>query len=300
MNRGTGYLPICNNCVNKIYSQYLSDGAKTNDAARRLCRNLNLYWSPAVFATTEKTNAPRSVILEYIKKINSVALAGKTYDDTLEELGVEWAWPERAVSGATTVTNDDGETIEISEDVIQFWGPGYPASTYLELEDRFAFWMSDFPQGTELDIGSKALLRQICNLEIDINHARAAGNPIDKSVTTLNNLLGSLNLKPAQKKSDGDSDLDNMPFGVGIEKWEYSRPIPEADPEFKDVNGIVHYITVWFLGHLCKMLGIKNSYCKLYEDEIERLRVEHPEYEDEDDEGLFNNIFGNEDDDEQQ
>ena len=42
---------------------------------------------------------------------------------------------------------------------------------------------------------------------------------------------------------------------------------------------------------LYKMLGIKNTYCKLYEDEMERLRVKTPEFEDEDDESMFNNIF---------
>lgn len=40
------------------------------------------------------------------------------------------------------------------------------------------------------------------------------------------------------------------------------------------------------------MLGIRNTYCKLYEDEIARLRVERPELEAEDDEGVFNDIFG--------
>ncbi len=46
------------------------------------------------------------------------------------------------------------------------------------------------------------------------------------------------------------------------------------------------------LGHLCKMLGIKNTYCKLYEDEMARLRVERPDLEEEDDEGAFSEIFG--------
>ena len=76
-----------------------------------------------------------------------------------------------------------------------------------------------------------------------------------------------------------------------IRKWENTKPIPEPDPELKDVDGIVRYITVWFLGHLCKMLGIKNTYCKLYEDEIAKMRIERPEYEDEDDETMFNDIF---------
>ena len=40
------------------------------------------------------------------------------------------------------------------------------------------------------------------------------------------------------------------------------------------------------------MLGIKNTYCRLYEEEIAKMRVDRPEYEDEDDETLFNDIFG--------
>ena len=40
------------------------------------------------------------------------------------------------------------------------------------------------------------------------------------------------------------------------------------------------------------MLGIKNSYCKMYEDEIARLRVDRPEYDDEDDDTMLNDLFG--------
>lgn len=41
------------------------------------------------------------------------------------------------------------------------------------------------------------------------------------------------------------------------------------------------------MGHLCKMLNIKNTFTRLYEEEVERLRVEKPEYEDEDEETLL-------------
>ena len=41
------------------------------------------------------------------------------------------------------------------------------------------------------------------------------------------------------------------------------------------------------------MMGIKNSYSKMYEDEMAKYKVEKPEYEgDEDNEALFDAIFG--------
>lgn len=163
---------------------------------------------------------------------------------------------------------------------------------YRELEQRRQYWMSKFPEGTELDVGTEALIRQICSLELDINRDRIAGKSVDKSVNALNNLLGSANLKPNQQKADGDSAQENTPFGVWIRRWETQRPVPDPDPELEDVDGIIRYISIWFLGHLCKMLGIKNTYCRLYEEEIAKMRVDRPEYEDEDDETLFNDIFG--------
>ena len=150
--------------------------------------------------------------------------------------------------------------------------------------------------GTELDVGTEALIRQICALELDINRDRFDGKPIDKSVNALNNLLGSANLKPTQIKSEIDSSFDKTPFGVWVRKLENERPVSEPDEDMRDADGIVKYISIWFLGHLCKMLGIKNTYGRLYEEEIEKMRVEHPEYDDEDDENLFYDIFGDSDD----
>ena len=40
------------------------------------------------------------------------------------------------------------------------------------------------------------------------------------------------------------------------------------------------------------MLGIKNHYCKLYEDEIAKRRVDAPQYDDEDDDTFLSDILG--------
>ena len=180
---------------------------------------------------------------------------------------------------------------ETPPEIVAFWGSGYSDDMYKELEERRLFWMSRFPKGTKLDIGTEALIRQICALELDINRDRFEGKPIDKSVNALNTLLGSANLRPTQTKSEDNSAFDKTPFGVWVRKLENERPVSEPSEDMKDVDGIVRYISVWFLGHLCKMLKIKNSYSRLYEEEIEKLRVSHPEYEDDDDESLVYDIF---------
>lgn len=295
--KGIGYVSVCKDCIDTMYNSYLSQCNSAKDAVRQMCRKLDLYWNDKVYEVVERKNTTRTMMTSYIAKINTVSYSGKSYDDTLAEEGMLWNW------GVTSATEEphvqvveevhqNYETPEIPDEVIAFWGTGYTPEMYIDLEQRRSYWMSRFPEDYELDIGTEAIIRQICSLELDINRDRAAGRAVDKSVNALNTLLGSASLKPTQKKADDtDSSIDKTPLGVWAQRLEYKRPIKEVDPELQDVDGIVRYISIWYLGHLCKMLGIKNTYCKLYEEEIAKMRVEHPEYEDEDDEAMFNDIF---------
>lgn len=295
LHKGIGHIPVCKECIDTMYNTYLAQCNNAKDAVRQLCRKLDLYWSESVYDLVQRKSTTRSMMTQYIAKINTVSYAGKSYDDTLSEEGTLWNFiPEinKESTEVTDVTPVEAVEIETPEEIIAFWGSGYSDEMYRELEQRRQYWMSKFPEGIELDVGTEALIRQICSLELDINRDRIAGKSVDKSVNALNNLLGSANLKPAQQKADGDNAQENTPFGVWIRRWETQRPVPDPDPELEDVDGIVRYISIWFLGHLCKMLGIKNTYCKLYEEEIAKMRVDRPEYEDEDDETMFNDIFG--------
>lgn len=295
--KGTGYLPYCKECVDGMFAAYLAECKDPKMAVRQMCRKLDLYWNEKVYEAVEKQNSTRSMMTSYISKINAVKLASKSYDDTLIEEGALWLEPK----AYTDIQLDEGviahtiDNAEISDEIIAFWGPGYTPSMYIELENRYKYWMSRFPNKEDIDIGTEALVRQICNLEIDINRDRAAGKSIDKNVNTLNNLLGSAMLKPAQQKDETEASINETPLGVWIDRWEKKRPIPEPDPTLKDVDKIVKYITVWFYGHISKTLGIKNMYCDMYEKEMEKMKVSRPEaysVEEDDDEVVFNSMFG--------
>lgn len=302
--KGIGYVTVCKECIDTMYNSYLSQCNNARDAVRQMCRKLDLYWNDKVFEIVERKSTTSTMMTSYIAKINTVSYSGKSYDDTLSSEGTLWSWNGNSIkdsienntndmlSNNTPINNDSGEKVEVPEEVAAFWGDGYPPEMLASLEKRRLYWISKFPKDYELDIGEEALIRQICSLELDINRDRAAGRAVDKSVTALNTLLGSASLKPTQKKNDdADSAIDKTPLGVWAQKLEHKRPIKEIDPELQDVDGIIKYISTWFLGHLCKMLKIKNTYSRLYEEEIAKIRVEHPEYEDEDDETIFNDIF---------
>jgi len=296
--KGIQYLPVCRECVDGIYSGYLAQCHNAKDAVRQTCRKLDLYWNEPLFHVVEKQSAARSTMAAYITKINIPSYAGRSYDDTLLEEGTLWNFGKEASAPAEeTKEKQEEEVPEASPDDVAFWGPGFTPVMYRDLEQRRQFWMKKLKaQGVEMDVGTEAILRQICVMEITINQDRAAGRSIDKNVNALNSLLGSASLKPAQKKEESNADaaLASTPLGVWLYRYEQKRPLPEIDEDMKDVNGIRKYVFTW-MGHLCKMLGLKNAYSDLYESEVARLRVERPEYDGDDDEAFMNRLFEEDD-----
>ena len=307
MYRGVGYLPYCKTCVDSMYNEYLAQCGDAKRATRQMCRKLDLYWNETIFDSVEKKSTTRTAMTNYIQRVNNIAYAGKSYDDTL--LYECTLWSDLGDGGSNDTAgairtersedNSDGETAltmaDIPPGVIEFWGPGYTPKMYNELEQRLQYYRGQLPEGTQTDLGAEALLRQIAMMEIDINRARADGRPVDKMVNSLNSLVASLN-KPL-KGSTPDTSTANTPFGVWIKRWEDERPLPEIDDSMKDVDGVMKYVLTWVYGHLAHMLKIKNARTPLYEEAVSKLRVEHPEYDDEDDETMLYDLFGDGDPD---
>ena len=282
------YLPVCRKCLVEMYEQYLGEFKDDRAAIRRVCMKFDIYWCESLYQSVNNDRSTSSRISAYLKNSNLSHFQGKTFDDTLAEEA-----EQEAVINYEDVFNEKKEP-EVSKEIIDFWGSGLTASYYMELEQQLKKW-TDNRNIDEIDIGEITVIKKICLLEVMINQDIATGNnkAVEKNVRALDALLGSANLKPVQKVKPSDSnEKDGLtPFGVWIKKIEDERPIPEPEEKFKDVDGIAKYISVWFLGHLSKVLNVSNRYSNLYEEEISRLTVERPEYEGYDDEEVLEDIF---------
>lgn len=301
----SGYVSVCRDCLDEMYRHYravLGGGEDDRLAIRRMCMKFDIYWHPDIYAMLDKVDSSKSRMLAYISKANLYQFKDRTFDDTLDEEAALAADQRVIVSAAMGGRDDEYSEVDdptespVSPELIEFWGTGLAPSLYLELQNRFDFWVRELnADKANMDAGTKSVLRQICNLEVQSNKDMAAGKNTDKLAGMINTLLGSANLKPVQKKEDEkDAALDKIPYGVWIRKIEEKHPIPEASPEFQDVDGIVKYISTWFFGHISHLLGLKNMSCKLYEDKIAEMKIERPELEEEDDEDVFNLVFGGE------
>lgn len=278
-----GYIEICNDCRD-LYYKKLIDFYSGNEehAIRHMCMEFGWVYHIDALTASRQISADRSRISHYLAKKNlgQTARIGTTYFDSMK----------------FEYQNKREEIIETLEDVkdskkaklktVKFFGTGFEDDDYVFLEDEYLDWTTRHECNTK---AQEEVFKQICYAQLDILKAKRAGLPTKDLTKTLQDLLATANLQPKQTKDNTLAEQNT--FGTLIRKWENERPIPEPDEEWKDVDGIVRYITVYFLGHLCKMMGIKNSYSRLYEEEMAKYKVEKPEYED-DDEALFDAVFG--------
>lgn len=262
------HLPTCKRCLDKLYEHYCIVLGDEDEAIRRVCMKYDIYYDQSLANASRKITKDRSRIHTYISRANLIQYKDKTYD--------------------TTIDSESSETIDTIEDIkkenknnkvtrktIQFFGMGYTEEEYQFLQYQYDDWTARHECKTK---AQEELFKNICITQLQIQKATQKGDRIEQLMNAYQNLLGSANIKPNQTNENTLADQNT--FGTLIKKWENEKPISEPDPEWKDVDGIRKYITVWFLGHLCKMMGIKNSYSQEYEDEIAKFKVEKPEYVD--------------------
>lgn len=274
-----GHITVCKDCVTELYNQYRDMFNSSKEAVRRVCEKFDIYYSDAIYEASIDEEKTKSPMLTYISKSIASKGGSRTYDDTHSD---------DVADSKTILTISDNDPIP--PETVAFWGEGYTASFYRAMQreyNRLCGGDDSVYQPAEI-----IMIKDICRLQATIEKESAEGRPIDKNVNALHTLLGAMNLKPAQQKdASEDGSAEMTPFGVWIRKIENTRPISEPLPEWKDVDGIVKYITVWFFGHLCKMLKINNRYAALYEEEVAKYSVNRPEYSEDEEDDMYDNIF---------
>ncbi len=287
-----GFVHICKKCTDKYYYNLVDLFSGNEEKAMdRMCQIFDWYYSDEIFAATRKISADRSRVCAYPAKANlpQYEAKDKHYIDTIKD---------RECITLDTVDDieeakNSGE-LKVAKKTVAFFGLGYTPEQYRFLQDQYDDWTHRHECRTK---SQEEVFKNLCIAQLNIQIAQQTGGKVKDAMDSFQNLLGTANLKPCQTNENALADQNT--FGTLIKKWENEKPISEPDPEWKDVDGIARYIHIYFLGHLCKMMGIKNSYSRMYDEEMEKYRVEKPEYEG-DDEALFDAVFSsksNKDDD---
>ena len=284
-----GYLPWCKECTDAYVTQMTALMSNNEELAiKDFCQRSGwVYELNPLKASREiySGHRDRTRISHYGGRRNLNCDGRKTYIDSLK---FNYENNNNVIATIEDIKNSKSTKVE----TIKFFGMGFSDEDYMYLEDEYLDWTTRHECNTK---AQEEVFKQICYAQLDILKAKRAGDSTKDLTKTLQDLLATANLQPKQTKENTLAEQNT--FGTLIRKWENERPIPEPDEEWKDVDGIARYITVYFLGHLCKMMGIKNSYARMYEEEMNKYKVDKPEYEDDDD-ALFDSVFSQHTDEE--
>lgn len=273
-----GKIPICRMCLDRMYCEYRKTLSE-EDAVRRICMKFDLYFNPGIVEATKTLNERWTRMAQYAHLANIAGNYGKTYDTTIEEEARQQALLDEA--------RKKGEVDEfhVTKEVISSWGVGFTDDEYALLENELVNWKTK----CIVDGHSKeTLVRQLCVLQIQMNRALLEGkyDLYQKLIDTFQKTLDRAELSP--KVESANDKAAEKPMGVMIKMFEEEEPIPDT---WKDSNPLIKLISIYFMGHLCKMVGIKNKYSNMYEEEMAKYRVEVPELSDADDEDIFDYII---------
>lgn len=277
-----GFFPVCKSCLQMAVEQRKNKNDPPNEtkkSVQAVLRRMNLPYIDSLYesacksvgeATNEKNR--RTPWLHYITMVKSLPnYRGWTWDNSEFEVG----------------SDNQVDNREYRPEIKQRFGPGFSNEDYLYLQDQFDDWCSR----TQVDSKSQeTYIVQICFKQLEIWKAQRQGRDTTALIKSLNDLMNAANLQP--KQNVGNAATDSLTFAQLIEKWEQEQPVSEPSPEFKDVDGIWHYILMWF-GWLAKVFGINNSYTEKYDMEREKYTVHKPEYREEQrSDNVYSQLFG--------
>lgn len=272
----TGRFYECKKCLLKEVEQRESDREKPNETKASVQKVLqrmnrvydNTFYEKCIKGSLDETNEKlrHSPWSTYITSICSLPqYQNKTWEDSY--FGED-------------VQSQSDEERKVIQKTVKFgrkrFGSSYSNEELMFLEEEYQDWVTRYECSTK---AQESIFELLCLKKLERNKvARSGGNTKDIDAT-YQQLLSTANITPKQSVANGLNT--GLSFGELIEKWETEKPIPEPEPEFKDVDGIGHYIRTWFAGWLGKALGIENAYTKECEEEISKYEVTKPDTQEE-------------------
>lgn len=287
-----GYFPICKECLQMIVEQRKRENDPPNETKESVKKVLELMDKPYDDGFYENCVAGVESKKNDVSNKKNYQSPFSIYITAIQSLpqwkGKTWKHSKFGNSEERPVEETFDEDSEFFKMAKEHFGTEYSLPDLNFLEKEYSDWCDKYECNTK---AQEEVFKNIAFTQLELHKARLNGESTDKLTATLQKLMETGNITPKQNKTDLTNGIES--FGQLIQKMEETRPAPDIDPELADVDKIGTYISVFFLGHLCKMLGIKNRYSKMYNDFMQQYSAKRPEFTgDEDSEDVFAKVFG--------
>lgn len=283
-SNASGCFPICKDCLLKMAEQRKKNTDTPNETKESVKHVLQIMDKPYydsvyddIYKAVKDDTGERSVTSPFLRYITTISSFPQYRDK-------HWKDGDFEVEQASV--NPD----KIKQSTIKRFGSGLSNEDYMFLQNQYEDWVTRYECKTK---AQEELFERLCFKKLEIFKATREGKPTKDLDESYQKLMNTANITPKQNSLDNLSEAQT--FGTLIQKYENERPLPEIDPDLRDVDRIGTYIEVFFKGHMAKMLDLKNNMSHIYENYMKKYTVNKTEYqEDSDSEELFASIFGDE------
>lgn len=191
-----------------------------------ICRMLDIPFIPFEYANLIKRSniTPSNFIGEYRKILNvRKDYKGQNYEDSVNF--------ENDEDGLLVKKNKEAE--QVTPEMIEFWGQGFDAEYYLDVQKRFDKFM-EFEDINKMDYKKESDYKTLCQLERKkiemLQDKDIKANELKSIIDSISRLSEDLNIKALQKKND-ESETGHYIIGLVTKYIEDVKltPIPKLE-----------------------------------------------------------------------
>lgn len=279
-HKETGHVDVCKVCAKEYFSNAYK---KTGDTRKAIIATMAYLDLPFDNRNVSEFNENEvlsiddafSLFNSFITTNLGVGQKLLTRDD-FDYVGlVDLAYPnsnlvideETGKSEEKLYIKSDKYDLEITDDVILFFGEGFTESQYKTLLREYLKFARSFSTTNSVD---ELNFKEVAYFSLKIAEAKSSGvseKEIIALVDARRKLLADANVQ--NKKEENEAV---MAMGSLVKKMEFSRPASDPLPEWDDNK--LHQLEVTIAGHLMSSKGIENELTKEYEELVEPYGIE--------------------------
>lgn len=222
----TGYCDVCKTCMKEIMIDEKTGMIDRDAFENKVCYMLNLPFIPAVYnkILNNPLVTPSNFYSEYRKQIT----VNRDYKDMKFSDSAEFVNDEAGLLNKKEKAYD-----QVTPEMIDFWGPGFPAEYYIDVQRRYDNFMES-EDVEKMDYKKQSDYKMLCHYERKQNEMIRDKNVRPQDLKAMGEIVSKLsedlNIKAIQKKQD---ESTRGHYIVGLTTKYIEDVLREPIPKFK-------------------------------------------------------------------
>lgn len=262
----TGYCNICKDCMKKKMTNPSTGMVDREIFESEICYLLNIPFVPSIY--NKILNNPKTTPNTFYADYKRALVVSRDYKD------LKYNDSKNFVNDESGLVDQKQEYDQVTEEMIDFWGSGFSARDYIELQKRYDKFMKN-EDVEKMEYKKQSDYKMLCHYELKQLELIQDKNAKPSDLKAINDMISKmsedLNIKAVQKKED-ENARGHYIVGLTTKYIENVtlEPIPKFKPE--DYRGDLtreefDIIMAYFKSEMLNELGRENPYQQIVDED---------------------------------